>query len=282
MNLYSRRTFSKESFQWTKCVIKYLYDTYSHLGFNMLTFLIEVLEKGPNNLQLPLLNIVHCILHYVDLASAAAHPVNGDLLRVIVKYVKKNFFNQSKKKHFRYIEGVHWKEALKILKLVVTRSSSLVAPPVSITTHWGSEGGMSPHPSFHQEDGPFNRKELPGRTMEFTFDVSQTPVIGRRFLHKIDGGEGEKVGGVTPRRSCSLSPADVTSQTGWKRPWMSQVTCFSYSFEYLFCYCFFQGRVRECLVNLLTTCGQRVGLPKSPSVSYINLKFKKKKYYFFL
>jgi hypothetical protein len=30
-----------------------------------------------------------------------------------------------------------------------------------------------------------------------------------------------------------------------------------------------QGRVRECLVNLLTTCGQRVGLPKSPSVSFI-------------
>lgn len=31
----------------------------------------------------------------------------------------------------------------------------------------------------------------------------------------------------------------------------------------------FQARVRECLVNLLTACGQRVGLPKSPSVRYI-------------
>ena len=28
-----------------------------------------------------------------------------------------------------------------------------------------------------------------------------------------------------------------------------------------------QARVREALVNLLNTCGQRVGLPKSPSVS---------------
>ena len=37
-------------------------------------------------------------------------------------------------------------------------------------------------------------------------------------------------------------------------------------------YIFKQGRVRECLVNLLTTCGQRVGLPKSPSVSlFLNL-----------
>lgn len=42
MTLYSRRTFSKESFQWTKCVVKYLYDTYAHLSLNMLAFLVEV------------------------------------------------------------------------------------------------------------------------------------------------------------------------------------------------------------------------------------------------
>lgn len=205
MNLYSRKTFSKESFQWTKCVIKYLYDTYSHLSFSMLTFLIEVLEKGPNNLQLPILNIIHCILHYVDLASPAAQPINTDLLRVIVKY----------------IEGIYWREALKILKLVVTRSSSLVAPPISVHTTWDSSPNPAIHPSFN-EDNLFARKELPGRTMEFTFDVSQTPVIGRRFFSKTE--EGTSLNPVvTPRRSCSLSPADVLPQTGWKRPWMSQV-----------------------------------------------------------
>lgn len=145
MNLYSRRTFSKESFQWTKCVIKYLHDTYSHLSLNMLSFIIEVLEKGPNNLQLPILNIIHCILHYVDLASAAAQPVNADLLKVIVKY----------------IEGVHWKEALKILKLVVSRSSSLVAPPITIHSQWGHSLTSVPHPSFNEDI--FAKKELPGK-----------------------------------------------------------------------------------------------------------------------
>ena len=45
--IYSRRTFSKESFQWTKCVVKYLHDLYSRYSFNMLSFLVEVLEKGP-------------------------------------------------------------------------------------------------------------------------------------------------------------------------------------------------------------------------------------------
>ncbi|KAJ8924572.1 hypothetical protein NQ315_000721 [Exocentrus adspersus] len=228
MNLYSRRTFSKESFQWTKCVVKYLHDTYSHLSLNMLSFLIEILEKGPSNLQLPILNIIHCILHYVDLASAAAQPVNADLLKVIVKY----------------IEGANWKEALKILKLVVSRSSSLVAPPITIHSHWESSLTAMPHPSF-SEESVFNKKELPGRTMEFTFDMSQTPVIGRRFLNKTEEPASSKTA-ATPRRSCSISPADGSPQSGWKRPWMCQ------------------GRVRECLVNLLTTCGQRVGLPKSP------------------
>lgn len=36
MTLYSRKTFSKESFQWTKCVVKYLYDTYAHMGMQMI------------------------------------------------------------------------------------------------------------------------------------------------------------------------------------------------------------------------------------------------------
>lgn len=99
--------------------------------------------------------------------------------------------------------------------------------------------------------------------MEFSFDVSQTPLIGRRLLlkpdletnvstqAKISQPSNSNISGTpnSPRRSTSLSPADTVPLSGWKRPWMSQ------------------GRVRECLVNLLTTCGQRVGLPKSPSVS---------------
>ncbi|XP_039287310.1 protein furry [Nilaparvata lugens] len=273
MTLYSRHTFSKESFQWTKCVVKYLYDAYAHLSLNMLAFLIEVLEKGPSNIQLPVLSIIHCMLHYVDLssASAAAQPVYSDLLRVIAKY----------------IEGVHWKEALKVLKLVVTRSSSLVAPPMPAHTH---THGWEPNPDFIDVEIS-TKKELPGRTMDFTFDLSQTPLIGRRFVPKagVGGspahahsastsstattvmssssglglssvGQASGLGlssvGVgqasssSPRRSVSLSPADSASVAGWKRPWMSQ------------------GRVRECLVNLLTACGQRVGLPKSPSVIF--------------
>ncbi|XP_045531819.1 protein furry isoform X2 [Pieris brassicae] len=258
MTLYSRRTFSKESFQWTKCVVKYLWDTYSHMSLQMLAFLVEVLEKSAINLQLPVLSILHCMLYYVELNTAAAQPVNADLLRAVAKFIDQ--------------EGNNYKEAMKILKLVVTRCSTLVVPP-----HWE-----------HALDPLIHKKELPGRTMDFTFDLSQTPVIGRKYLPKggsqpptgpnslsnassttPDKGSGSSTGSAStvvgaegshaasaapqyaasPRRSLSLSPADALA-SGWRRPWMSQ------------------SRVRECLVNLLTTCGQRVGLPKSPSVIF--------------
>lgn len=40
-----------------------------------------------------------------------------------------------------------------------------------------SSGGLN----FAEADLYFSKKELPGRTMEFTFDVGQTPIIGRRL-----------------------------------------------------------------------------------------------------
>ncbi|XP_069960081.1 protein furry isoform X3 [Cherax quadricarinatus] len=264
MTLYSRRNFSKESFQWTKCVVKYLHDSYANLSLSLMAFLVEVLEKGPTSVQNPILNILHCMLHYIDMNTAVAQLVNGDLLRVIAKY----------------IEGSHWKEALRILKMAVTRSSSLVVPPASSHTHYWD------HHVFADIESHF-KKELPGRTMEFTFDVNQTPIIGRRYLkgsgiivvpgqastgsstvssatgESLQEQEQDRVSSDTngslgidreetasARRSLSLSTADTSHLAGWKRPWLSQ------------------ARARECLVNLLNTCGQRVGLPKSPSVIF--------------
>lgn len=93
MTLYSRKTFCKESFQWTKCVVKYLHDTYALMGLHMLAFLIEVLEKGPLQIQVTVLNIIHCMLHYVDLTSMQAQTISVDLLRVVGKYLDVSILN---------------------------------------------------------------------------------------------------------------------------------------------------------------------------------------------
>lgn len=149
------------------------------------------------------------------------------------------------------------------MKLVVTRSSSLQVVPQTQAIDRTTIFFQNLHRSYSDSE-VFTKKELAGRTMEFSFDVSQTPLIGRRLLLKPDLeinvnsqariSQPANSSGTpnSPRRSTSLSPADTAPLSGWKRPWMSQ------------------SRVRECLVNLLTTCGQRVGLPKSPSVSDSN------------
>lgn len=57
------------------------------LGLHMLAFLVEVLEKGMQQVQVPVLNIIHCMLHYIDLSSPHAQPISSDSIRVIAKYL---------------------------------------------------------------------------------------------------------------------------------------------------------------------------------------------------
>lgn len=56
--------------------------------------------------------------------------------------------------------------------------------------------------------------------MDFTYDLSQTSVIGKRWLIRQIANDKNI---SSPRRSVSLSPADNGPTSGWKRPWMSQV-----------------------------------------------------------
>ncbi|KAI1301913.1 Protein furry -like protein-like [Halotydeus destructor] len=264
MTLYSRRSFSKECFQWTKCVVKYLYDAYSPVFLDVTSFLVDVMDKGPSSVAAATVSILHCILHYIDITYSKS-VINADINKVVSKY----------------IEGPQWKDALKIIKLIVSRSSTLVAAPAfnsgSLSGIYGSIGsfggplsvdcisiasgasGVSGVSFNDTESGA--KRELPGRTMEFSYDMSCTPVIGRRILSQLslpevtlDGNKEEtrskeeKELPSSPRRSFSCNHSYDNSN--WKKPWLSQ------------------SRTRERLVALLTTFGQRVGLPKSPSVIF--------------
>ncbi|CAG2105426.1 unnamed protein product [Medioppia subpectinata] len=269
MMLYSRRSFSKENLQWTKCVVKYLYDAYSHTFLNLVSFLVEVAEKGPPILLTHILSILHCMLLYIDLSSTTT--INNDILKVATKY----------------IEGSQWKDALKILKLVVTRSSTLATPPIYNIAATYANFNMGPQSASYSvdcisiasgtsfADSEFSSKrELPGRTMDFTFDLNQTPIVGRKYLiknnepknnenrsensglemaeaiHEKMPSDDKDVLVSSPRRSLSHNHSFNESSNNWRRPWLSQ------------------SRIRERLIGLLTSCGQRVGLPKSPSVIF--------------
>ena len=53
-----------------------------------LALTLQVLEKGPATTQSAVLQILHCIIHYIDITSSALPMLNGELLRVVSKYVE--------------------------------------------------------------------------------------------------------------------------------------------------------------------------------------------------
>lgn len=128
MTLYSRRCFSKGQSQWLKCVIKYLFDAYPKQLPTVIPHLVDMLEKCPLKIQKLIAPILYCIFNYVDINSAI---INNDLARIYIKY----------------LGDVQWPEAVKIFKLIISRSSHLAY------------------------NGASYSRELPGRTMDFALDV---------------------------------------------------------------------------------------------------------------
>ena len=149
MRLYAKRAFSRDCFQWTKCVVKYLHDASTPQQGLLLLLLSEMLDRwsaasssvlGPA-LVVPVLQLMFCVYHHLELAAASSHvPINAHFLRTVAKHV----------------QGPNWREAGRILKLAVTRNSSFFIP--------AAEGSAD-------AEGEPPRRELPGRTLEFNLDV---------------------------------------------------------------------------------------------------------------
>ncbi|KAJ0004584.1 hypothetical protein NQD34_010798 [Periophthalmus magnuspinnatus] len=141
---------------------------------------------------------------------------------VVCRYLHEAFSDITLNMVTYMAETVHWKDALNILKLVVSRSASLVHP---VYRH--SDGDLSNLEVSRVWDG--SAKALPGKTLDFTFDISETPVIGRRFdeLQGSGGREG-KARAMAVTRSTSSTSSGSNSNTilvpvSWRRPQSSQV-----------------------------------------------------------
>ncbi|KAF6724949.1 furry-like protein [Oryzias melastigma] len=231
MTLYKTRSYTRDCFSWVNVMCRYLHEAFPDVALNLVTYMAELLEKGLPSMQQTLLHIISSLLSHMDLSGIQAKPFNMEVLKTIEKFV----------------HTVHWREALNILKLVVSRSASLVQP------------------SFPQSDLSYedisciwdrSSKALPGKTLDFHFDISETPVIGRRFDDlQCSPGRDAKSSKTAVTRSTSSTSSESNSNNvlvpvSWKRPQSSQ------------------KRTREKLVNVLSLCGQEVGLTKNPSVIF--------------
>ncbi|XP_030648105.1 protein furry homolog [Chanos chanos] len=232
MSLYKTRSYTRDPFSWVSVVCRYLHEAFSDITLNMVTYMAELLEKGLPSMQQPLLQIIYSLLSHMDLAGIQVKPFNVEVLKTIEKFV----------------QTVHWKEALNILKLVVSRSASLSLPAYS-------HGDFS-HLEVSRMMWDGSSKALPGKTLDFHFDISETPVIGRRYddLQGSAGRDGKARAIAVTRSTSSTSSGsnsnNVLVPVSWKRPQSSQ------------------KRTREKLATVLSLCGQEVGLTKNPSVIF--------------
>ncbi|XP_056593394.1 protein furry homolog isoform X1 [Triplophysa dalaica] len=231
MTLYKTRSYTRDPFSWVNVVCRYLHEAFLDITLNLVTYMAELLDKGLPSMQQPLLQIIYSLLSHMDLAGIQVKPFNVEVLKTIEKFV----------------QTVHWKEALNILKLVVSRSASLSLPSYA-------HGDLA-HLEASRMMWDGSSKALPGKTLDFHFDISETPVIGRRYDDlQGSGGRDGKARAIAVTRSTSSTSSGSNSNTvlvpvSWKRPQSSQ------------------KRTREKLVNVLSLCGQEVGLTKNPSVS---------------
>uniref|UniRef100_A0A670YCS4 FRY microtubule binding protein n=1 Tax=Pseudonaja textilis TaxID=8673 RepID=A0A670YCS4_PSETE len=230
MTLYKTHSYTRDCATWVNVVCRYLHEAFTDTTLNMITYLAELLEKGLPNMQQSLLQIIYSLLSYMDLSNLPVKQFNMEVLKTIEKYV----------------QSIHWREALNILKLVVARSASLVLP----SYQHNDISKMEIHCIWNNAS-----KELPGKTLEFQFDISETPIIGKRYdeLQTSSGRDGKhRIMPVTRSTSStsSGSNSNVLVPVSWKRPQYSQ------------------KRTKEKLVHVLSLCGQEVGLSKNPSVIF--------------
>ncbi|XP_034439629.1 protein furry homolog-like isoform X5 [Hippoglossus hippoglossus] len=239
MSLYSTHSYSRDCTNWINVVCRYLHDAFADITLNLVTYLAELLEKGLPSMQQSLLQIIYSLLSHIDLSAAPVKQFNLEIMKIIGKYV----------------QSPHWKEAQNILKLVVSRSASLVVPD-DVQRSYSTESCGSPEIAFTRI---FNNssKELPGKTLDFHFDISETPIIGHKYGdQRTAAGRNGKPQVIAVTRSTSSTSSGSNSNglvpVSWKRPQLSQ------------------RRTRERLMNVLSLCGPESGIPKNPSVRLLS------------
>uniref|UniRef100_A0A8C4N6G3 Protein furry n=1 Tax=Eptatretus burgeri TaxID=7764 RepID=A0A8C4N6G3_EPTBU len=237
MSLYRNGSYTRDSANWVSVVCRYLHDSFADRTFTLITYIAELLDKGLAILQPTLLQILLSLLSYADLLTVPAASFNQKVMKVIGKYV----------------QSLQWREALNILKLVVSRSASL-ASPLETRASLALEPSVPLELSVHRVWNA-GVKALPGKTLEFHFDVSETPVIGRKYAEQQGpvGHDGKPKAIAVTRSTSSTSSGSGSNAlvpVSWKKPQLSQ------------------RRTREKLANVLSLCGQEVGLSKNPSVIF--------------
>lgn len=70
------------------CYGTYVYVYVLNLCISLLCCNLKVLEKGPSSYQSSVFQILHCMVHYIDISSPSSSVLNAELVHVIGKHVE--------------------------------------------------------------------------------------------------------------------------------------------------------------------------------------------------
>jgi len=151
MSSYAQGKFSSTASQWAKCVLKYLTDVYIEDSINWIRFLCEILDNGPNYLQISILDIFFHIVTLIDTKSLNDYAsFNNELVRTLCKYVNKTEYCN---------------EVTKTLKLLIQRSSTLSTPKhITTNSHYTTAPLSSLMGEVHFLGSHKSSIELPGKS----------------------------------------------------------------------------------------------------------------------
>ncbi|EYC42272.1 hypothetical protein Y032_0537g3116 [Ancylostoma ceylanicum] len=100
---YSTKTFSKDRYQWAKCVLQYLCEAIDGaMVVQMIVLLAEMLEKGTSSMQVYVLHMLYLLLLRRE-ASSASLVINAQVVRSVA----------------RHVQGANWREAARVYKVIV-------------------------------------------------------------------------------------------------------------------------------------------------------------------
>ncbi|EDV24409.1 uncharacterized protein TRIADDRAFT_56185 [Trichoplax adhaerens] len=215
LKMYIDKKYPQPCQVWLSAVCKYINDAYPDLLTTILTFLLEVLEFCPDNVRREHLLVLQSYVKHIDILSSDVQQWGGELIRTIC----------------RSLTGSHWSEALDIIRLVVAKSS--VNSP---------QDSNEPRALWRLDTfGGMVKRELPGPTLSFNYDLSSTKIIGFsntsypvNLIHSPISSENDEDDELEIEKMCAA-----------------------------------QNRTRNCLRLLTSTCGNKSALIKNSYQSIV-------------
>ncbi|KHN72892.1 Protein furry -like protein-like [Toxocara canis] len=229
MRQYAERCFSRDRFQWAKCVVKYLCDAFTPDITQLIVLLSEMLERCTVSLHMCVLHCIYLLLCHGDLSRSSRITFNAQMLErctvslhmcvlhCIYLLLCHGDLSRSSRITFnaqviravsKHLQGPNWKEAARVLKCIVQLNNI------------AAFNGQNQEGTAAIGEGSTATKSL---QMEMALNGCATP--------------------PSPRKS-------VVDSSSLRRHYFNQ------------------AKVRERLVSLLNASGLRVGLPKSASVIF--------------